>query len=376
MSHDYYEQLGVTRNASADEIKNSYRKLAVKYHPDKNPGDKKAEEKFKEISHAYEILSDPEKKMKYDQYGEAAFKYGGGGGYGGFHDPFDIFREVFGGGGFDDIFGGMFNFGQGSRQTGPRKGRDLEYGITLEFLEAAKGVSKEINIRKYEICKKCSGSGAKPGTTETTCTRCNGLGQIRQSGGFFTIAHTCGACGGSGKIIKEFCPACKGSGRVEGTKKITVNIPAGVDTGMRVRVSKEGEPGDNGGPSGDLYVSISVKEHKFFSRNEYDIYYLLAVPFTHMIFGGEIKIPGLDEEMILKIPAGTESGHVFRLKGKGIKKLHDRTRGDQIVKVEVEVPANLNARQKQLLRELEATFGDKGDKKTENIVDKIRKVFK
>ena len=286
---DYYELLGVAREASQETIKKAYRKLAVKYHPDKNPGNTEAEEKFKEISHAYEILSDASKRDKYDQFGEAGFQQGAGGW--GFHDPSDIFREVFGGA-FGDIFEGMFGFGN-SRSSGQRRGRDLEYSLKLDFLEAAKGVTKQINVRRYEACETCSGSGAKPGTKKVTCSVCGGAGQVRQSNGFFSIARTCESCGGKGETITDPCVECRGTGRKEALRKIDVNIPAGVDTGVRVRLSDEGEAGVNGGPHGDLFVAISVKKHKVFSRRDYDLLCVFSVSFTQLVFGDGVKIPGI-----------------------------------------------------------------------------------
>ncbi len=369
---DYYELLGVSRNASTDEIKKAYRKLAVKHHPDKNPGDKASEEKFKEISHAYEILSTPEKKQMYDQYGEAAFS--GGGGYGGFHDPFDIFREVFSGG-FGDVFEGIFGFG-GQGQRGPRRGRDLEYGLKLDFLEAAKGTAKDIKIRKYDVCSGCGGSGAKEGTQKVTCTACGGSGQVRQSGGFFSIARTCDACRGAGEMIKDPCTECAGSGRKEVTKKINVTVPAGVSSGVRLRVSGEGEPGKSGGPHGDLYVALSVKEHKIFSRRDYDLLYLAKVSFSQLVLGDEIKVPWLDGEVELSIPAGTPTGQVFKLRNRGIQRLDGRGRGDYLIKTEIEVPKDLNTRQKEMLREFEASFGGKKAAGEETVIEKVKKIFK
>ncbi|RKY42871.1 MAG: molecular chaperone DnaJ [Candidatus Makaraimicrobium thalassicum] len=372
MGNDYYELLGVNRDASSGEIKKAYRKLAVKYHPDKNPGNKEAEEKFKEISHAYEILSDASKRRQYNQFGEGAFQYGGAG-TGGFHDPSEIFREVFGGA-FGDIFEGMFGFG-GRQRRGPRRGRDLEYDLTLDFLEAVKGTTKEIKVRKYETCNACGGSGAKPGTGKGTCSRCGGSGKISQSGGFFSISRTCDACGGAGEIIKEPCPECSGIGRKEATKKISVKVPPGVDTGVRLRLSGEGEAGTHGGPSGDLYAAIFVREHNFFSRREYDLLSAVPVSFTQLVFGDEIETPGIDADISLSIPPGTQSGQVFRLKGKGIKRLDGRGRGDQLVKVRVEIPKNLNAHQKKLLREFEAGFGKKAAKGGRKFADRMKKMF-
>jgi molecular chaperone DnaJ len=373
MGKDYYELLGVSRNASAEDMKKAYRKLAVKYHPDKNPGNKEAEEKFKEISHAYEVLRDPAKRRQYDQFGEAAFQYAGTGAWG-FHDPFDIFAEVFGGA-FGDIFEGVFGFG-GRRQRGPRRGRDLEYSLKLDFLEAVKGTTKQVRVRKHETCSVCNGSGAKPGTGKVTCTRCGGSGQINQSSGFFSISRTCDACRGAGEIIKEPCPECNGTGVTEVVKKISVKVPPGVDTGIRLRVSGEGEAGANGGPAGDLYVMISVREHESFSRREYDLLYVAPVSFAQLVFGDQIRVPGIDEEVDFAIPSGTRSGHVFRLRGKGIKRLDGRGRGDQLVKVQVETPKDLNAHQKKLLREFEASFGGKSAAGEKNIVDKVKRMFK
>ena len=255
---DYYEVLGVGRGASSEEIKKAYRKLAVKHHPDKNKGDKNSEEKFKEISHAYEILSTPEKRAQYDQFGESAFQYGAGGG-GGFHDPFDMFREAFSSsGGFGDIFGDIFGFGSGGGRT-QQRGRDLEYSIKLDFLDAARGLEKDVKVRRYEKCADCDGIGAKLGTGSSTCSQCGGSGQVRQASGFFSIARTCNKCGGTGKVIKDPCTGCGGTGRKETTRQLKIKIPAGVDSGTRIRLSNEGEAGPQGGPSGDLYVAITVK---------------------------------------------------------------------------------------------------------------------
>ena len=370
---DYYSLLGVSREASPEEIKKIYRKLAIKYHPDKNPGDKEAEEKFKEISHAYEVLSDPGKRQQYDQYGEAAFQ--GGSGFSGFnfHDPSDIFREVFGGA-FGGMFGDMFGFGGAS--GGPRKGRDLQYGIKLDFLEAAKGTTKTIKVRKNVQCGTCDGTGAKPGTGKVTCTLCGGRGQVSQSGGFFNIARTCSNCAGTGQIIKERCPDCGGSGQHEAVKNVSVNVPAGVDTGVRLRLSGEGDPGTNGGPTGDLFVSISVKEHKIFTRREFDLLCVMPVAFTQLVFGDEIKVPGLEGDVDLEIPAGTPTGQIFKLKGKGVKRLDGRGRGDYLIKVEVEIPKNLKSDQKKALKEFEKSLGveRKSKAKNKSIFDKLKKL--
>lgn len=376
MAEDYYKLLGISRDASTDEIKKAYRKLAVKYHPDKNPGNKEAEEKFKEISHAYEVLSNPEKRQRYDQFGESAFQYGGAGsgGFSGFHDPFDIFQDVFGGN-FGDIFDGMFGFG-GGRTRGPARGRDLEYSLKLDFMEAVKGTEKKIRVRKYDTCSVCNGTGAKEGTGKTTCTTCGGRGQVSQSSGFFSISRTCPACGGQGEVIKNPCSACLGTGRKEVTKKITVTIPRGVDTGTRLRIPSEGEAGKNNGPHGDMYVYISVQDHEFFTRRDYDVLYVAPVSFTQLVFGDEIKVPGIDGDLKMTIPAGTQTGQIFRLKGKGITRLGGGSKGDQLVKVEVVIPTSLNSEQKKVLKEFEKTTGDKAIKTNGKIFDKIKRAFK
>jgi len=372
---DYYKLLGVNREASDDEIKKAYRKLAVKYHPDKNPGNSEAEEKFKEISHAYEILSDPQKRTQYDQFGESAFQYGTGGGGFGFHDPFDIFKEVFGGGGFGNIFEEMFGFGGGGGRSGARRGRDLEYNLKLDFMEAVKGTTEQIKVRRHEQCSTCDGSGAKPGTGEVTCSKCGGSGQVSQSSGFFSIARTCDACRGAGKIIKDPCVDCSGTGKKEYIRKIDVDVPAGVDTGVRLRLSGEGETGLRGGPSGDLYVTLSVKEHKFFNRNEYDLLCVFHVSFTQLVFGDEVKVPGIEGEEDLSIPAGTQSGKIFQLRGKGVRRLDGRGNGDHLVKVQVDTPTDLNSHQKKLLRDFETSLGGKPAAGAKGFVDKVKEIF-
>ena len=369
---DYYDLLGVEKSASVEEIRKAYRKLAVKYHPDKNPGNKEAEDKFKEISHDYEILSNPDKRRQYDQFGESAFQ---GGGYGGFHDPSDIFKEVFGGA-FGDIFEGFFGGGSsGNRQSARRRGRDLEYRMQLEFLEAVKGVEKEIKIRKYDICTTCNGSGAKPGTGEINCKVCSGTGQIRQSAGFFSIAQTCSNCKGTGKIVEVPCLNCNGTGRTEVSKKINIKIPPGVDKGVKVRLSSEGEAGLNGGAFGDLYVSISVKKHDFFSRKEDDLLCTIFVSFPQLVFGDLIKVKGIEEDVELAIPAGTKSGHIFRVKGKGITRLNGYGKGDQLIKVNVNIPKKLNPDQKKTLRQFESSLGLEPALGEKKFVDKIKDIF-
>ncbi|MFH1846948.1 MAG: molecular chaperone DnaJ [Candidatus Omnitrophota bacterium] len=373
MGKDYYELLGISKDASGNEIKKAYRKLAVKYHPDKNPDDKEAEEKFKKISHAYEVLSDSNKRAQYDRFGENAFQYSGAGGSGGFHDPFDIFQEVFSGG-FGNIFEGVFGGGAQTRR-GSRAGRDLEYDLKLDFLEAAKGTVKQLKVRKYDACSACRGTGAKKGAGKVACRRCGGSGQITQSAGFISLARTCDACQGRGEIIKDPCPDCGGTGRKEVVKKITATIPAGVDSGVRLRLSNEGEAGMNGGLNGDLYISLTVSGHKFFTRHEYDLLCEIPVSFTQLVFGDEIKVPGLDGDENLSVPAGTQSNSIFRIKGKGIKRLDNRARGDQIIRIQAAVPKNLNSHQKKLLKEYEASF-DKNSKDGKGcFIHKLKEIF-
>jgi molecular chaperone DnaJ len=374
MGKDYYELLGVRKEAPDEDIRKAYRKLAVKYHPDKNPGSKEAEEMFKEISHAYDVLSDPEKKAAYDRYGEDAFKYGAGGSSGGFHDPFDVFRDVFGEGGFGDVFGDMFGSSSGSGNR-PRKGRDLEYEVSLDFMEAVKGAKKEIKVKRYETCPKCDGSGAKPGTGLSACKACGGRGTVTQSGGFFSISRTCHECGGAGKIIKSPCPDCHGSGRTEASRKIEVNIPPGVDTGNRMRLKAEGEAGLNGGTCGDLYVHVSVRAHGTFKREGADIHTDMRASFTKFVFGSSVDVETVNGAVKLEIPAGTESGRVFRMKGHGVTRLDTGGKGDHYVRIEVDVPRNLSQEQKRLLHDLEETYNVTGEQ-DKNIVDKIKKAFK
>lgn len=375
MAKDYYEILGVNKGASADEIKKAYRKLALKYHPDKNRGNKDAEEKFKEVSHAYEILSNTDKRAQYDKFGESAFQYGAGGAAGGgFHDPFDLFREVFGSGGFGDIFEGMFGFGGDNARRGPSRGRDLEYSLKLDFFEAVKGTTKDIRVRKYDTCETCNGQGTKPGTHKAVCSRCDGSGQVRQSSGFFSIARTCDACGGTGEVIKDPCVDCGGLGRREIVTKISAKVPPGVDTGVRLRLSGEGEAGINGGPYGDMYIAITVKDHDYFSRKQYDLLCVVRVSFTQVVFGDDVEVPGIEGNVSLILPAGTQSGKIFRLKGKGIKRLDGRGRGDQVVKIQVDTPKNLNEKQMKLLREFEESLGGKPavGYKNKKFVDKMK----
>jgi molecular chaperone DnaJ len=342
---DYYETLGVNRDAGDDEIKKAYRKLAMKHHPDRNPDNPKAEEQFKEAKEAYEILSDAQKRAAYDQYGHAGVNQQAGmGGGGGFSDAF--------GGIFDEIFGGNRGGGGGGRSNIYR-GADLRYNLEISLEQAAFGTETKIRIPTMEVCEPCAGSGAKAGTQAKTCPTCQGSGQVRMQQGFFSIQQTCPKCHGTGRIIPEPCTQCQGAGRVKQHKTLAVKIPAGVDEGDRIRLSGEGEHGVNGGPPGDLYVQIHLKSHSVFQREQNDLHCEMPINFTTAALGGEIEIPTLDGVAKLKIPAETQSGKVFRLRGKGIKGVRSHSHGDLMCHVVVETPVNLTDRQRELLRELE-----------------------
>ncbi|MDZ4742460.1 MAG: molecular chaperone DnaJ [Verrucomicrobiota bacterium] len=357
---DYYEVLGISKTASADELKKAYRKLAVKYHPDKNQGDNEAENKFKELGEAYEVLNDEQKRAAYDRYGHAAFSQGGGGFGGGFHDASDIFSQVFGSGDIGSIFEEFL--GGGSRRGGGRsssqRGDDLRYDLEITFEEAAFGVEKEISIRRSEACDSCEGSGAEKGSGMKTCSTCRGLGQVTVSKGFFSISQTCPSCRGAGKTIEKPCPKCSGSGHMEKTSKTKVKIPAGIENGMRLRVTGMGDSGVRGGSPGDLYIVTHIKDHDFFVRDGDDVYCEINIPFTLAALGGETSVRTLGGEVSLKIPSGAQSGKVFRLKGKGIENVQGRGIGDQNVKVNVQIPSKLTSKQKQLLEEFSKLSGD------------------
>jgi len=356
MQQDYYELLGVSRQVEKSDLKKSYRKLAMKHHPDRNPNDKGAEEKFKEIQKAYDVLSDPQKRAAYDQFGHAGVDQAAGGGssgFGGFGDVFeDIFENIFTGGGQGGFHG----------QSRAQRGSDLQYNAQLTLEEAAQGKQIEIDIPRHSTCKTCSGSGAKKGTSAKKCGTCQGAGQVRIQQGLFSIQQACPSCRGEGQTITDPCNACHGEGRVRESKKLTVKIPAGVDEGDRVRLSGEGEAGAHGGPSGDLYVQVSVKKHAIFERDGADLHCEVPVVMTTVILGGTIDVPTLEGRVALKIPAETQSGKVFRLRGKGVKSVRGYAAGDLLCKIKVETPVNLSREQKELLTQLQNSL-DSGNGK-------------
>jgi molecular chaperone DnaJ len=371
---DYYEILGVGKNASDEEIKKAYRKLAMKHHPDRNPDSKGAEDKFKECKEAYEMLSNPEKRGAYDRYGHAGVdpNMGGAGaaGAGNFADAFgDIFGDIFGGGG-----------GRGGRSAGPQvyRGADLRYNLDITLEQAAHGFDTTIRVPSWDHCEVCDGSGAKPGSAPTTCPTCGGHGQVRMQQGFFSIQQTCPKCHGSGKYIPDPCTACGGAGRVKRNKTLEVKIPEGIDDGMRIRSSGNGEPGVNGGPTGDLYVEIHIKPHPVFQRDGDDLHCEMPISFARAALGGEIEAPTLNGKASFSIPEGTQSGKTFRLRGKGIKNVRSGMVGDLFCHVVVETPVKLTDRQKELLRELETLTiegGARHSPQTKTWKDKIKEFF-
>ena len=376
---DYYEVLGVARNATDQQIKSAYRKQAMKHHPDRNPGDKVAEERFKEAAEAYAILADEQKRSAYDRFGHAAVSSGAG--PQGF-DPsiFADFGDILGG--LGDIFGFGEVFGGGRRRGGAQRGTDLRYDLEITFEEAARGTETTIQVPRLETCEACQGSGAAPGTSPVTCPHCQGTGQIRRQQGFFTIAHTCGHCRGAGRVIQKPCPTCHGAAQLQKDRKITVKIPAGIATGQRLRLYGEGEHGVAGGPAGDLYVVIVVQEHAFFRRDGNHLICEIPVSYPVLALGGEITVPTLDASERLKIPEGTATGATFRLRGKGMPDVSGRGRGDLYVNLHVDVPKKLNKEQRLLLEQLgKALPADKFEPKPQdehedkNLFDRVKDIF-
>ena len=362
---DYYELLGVSRDASEEEIKKAYRKLALQYHPDRNPEDKQSEEKFKEVSEAYQILSDAEKRAKYDQYGHAAF-----GDSSPFHGGFDFTA------GFEDVFGDIFGefFGGGARRARGR-GDDLRYNLTLKFEEAVFGTEKKIKIPRHGPCETCHGSGAKAGMAPQTCPTCRGRGQVSFQQGFFSVSRTCSQCHGQGTIVKDPCGNCRGSGRLRNLHTLNVKIPGGVDTGSRLKLRNEGESAPAGGAPGDLYVVIQVEPHPIFIRENLDILCDVPISIAQATLGAEIDVPTLNGKVKMKIPAGTQSGKVFRMKGKGINDVQGYRQGDQHVRVSVETPTHLTARQKELLKEFATAGGEDVNPMAKGFLDKMKDLF-
>jgi molecular chaperone DnaJ len=371
---DYYEVLGVERTASDQEIKSAYRKLAMKYHPDRNSAED-AEDKFKECSEAYAVLSDQEKRAVYDRYGHAGVESGGAGAGGGFGFDPSTFQD------FSDIFGDLFGFGDmfggGRRRSRGQRGPDLRYDLTLEFEEAVFGHETTADIRRHETCETCDGNGAAPGKGPVTCRTCGGRGQVVSSRqGFlnFSVARTCPACGGTGQVITDPCPTCKGQQRVVKERTIEITVPAGVEDGTRIRYAGQGEAGVNGGPAGDLYVILHVKEHKLFARDGKDLHCAVPISFTQAALGAEIKIPTLEGDHTLKIPEGTQSGTVFRIRGKGVPVVNSRGKGDLFVEVKVNTPAKLTKHQRELLQQLHETFQVE-NKPQRTLLSKMKEIF-
>lgn len=371
---DYYEVLGVARDASAAEIKKAYRRLAMKYHPDRNPGDKAAEAHFKEAKQAYEILSDEQKRAAYNQFGHAGVDaaMGGGAGRAGGFGAGDAFSDIFG-----EVFGDIFGGGRRGR-GGVFRGADLRYELTLDLEQAVFGTTTNITIPAVVVCDTCGGSGARPGTQPVTCRRCDGAGSLRVSQGFFSIQQTCPNCQGSGRVIEKPCLTCQGHGRVSKNKTLAVKVPAGVDDGDRIRLAGEGEIGQSGGPPGDLYVEIRVRPHAIFERQGADLSCVVPISYATATLGGSLEVPTLEGEVTLKIPPETQSGKVFRLRGKGIRPVRGDTRGDLYCRVEVEVPVNLTAEQKKLLNAFNESLlagGDRHRPRTRSWLDGVRRFF-
>ena len=367
---DYYEVLGVEKTATDEEIKRAYRKRAKECHPDLHPDDKTAVDRFKELNEANEVLSDPDKRARYDQYGFNDPMQGMGGG----GNPF----EGFGGfGGMGDIFDQLFNGGMGrsSRGQGPVAGNDLQYELRITFEEAAKGCEKSFEINRNEVCDTCGGNGAKPGTKPVTCKTCNGSGQVRINGGWMTTVRPCTACGGTGKIVSEKCTGCGGSGRVRKKRTVTIKVPAGIDNGQTIIMRGNGEPGMRGGPAGDLLIQVTIRPHKVFRREGYNLILDFPISFATAALGGDVEVPTLSGPIKYRIPEGTQPGTEFRIKGAGIQQLRGTAKGDLLLRVKVEVPRKLNAKQKELLKQFEDTTGDREYENRKSFMDRVKELL-
>ncbi len=370
---DYYEVLGVSRDASDQELKSAYRKQAMKYHPDRNPGDQVAEEKFKEASEAYQVLSDADKRAAYDRYGHAGLGGvgSGPGGFGGFSGNVDL-GDIFG-----DLFGEMFNMGGAGqqRQTRQRRGEDLRFDLTIDFEDALFGKETDIKIRRFEMCVTCHGSGSSSGRGPATCPQCQGRGQIRYQQGFFSVARTCSACGGAGAIVTDPCATCHGETRVAKEIKLNVKVPPGVEEGTRIRYSGEGDAGRSGGSSGDLYVVLSIRSHDFFQRDGYDLHCVVPISFPQAAMGAEIEIHGIDGPVTVKVPEGTQSGKELRVRGRGVPYLNEKGRGDLIVKAIVQIPKKLTRAQRELVAQLAESMTVENKPTSPGLLDKMKDLF-
>jgi len=366
---DYYEVLGVSRDASEQELKSAYRKLALKYHPDRNPGDHAAEEKFKEASEAYQVLSDADKRAAYDRFGHAGVSGGGPGGFGGFSGAVDL-GDIFG-----DLFGEMFNMGGQQRASRQMRGDDLRYDLTIDFQEAVFGTEKEIRIRRLEACETCKGSGSKSGRGPVTCPQCHGRGQVRYQQGFFSVARTCNACAGRGSIVSDPCDTCRGETRITKEIKLTVKVPAGVEEGTRIRYGGEGDVGRNNGQSGDLYIVLSIRAHDFFHREGQNLHCVIPISFPQAALGADIEIEGVDGPVMLKIPEGIQSGKEIRVRAKGVPFLNEKGRGDLIVKVVVQIPKKLSKAQRELISELGKSMSVENKPTSPGLLEKMKDLF-